>query len=266
MLPHSSWKGFIQLSLVTIPVKAFTVHETEREVSLHQLHKDCNQRIKYQKVCPEHGELKPQDIIRGYEYTKDQYVVIEDEEIAKLRSENDHAVRIYGFVDAQSLDDLFLDGGNHFLLPDGDVGQKPYALFRDSMKENGEYALALVILTNREHLVVLRPRNKLIAMSSLYYRDQVKEEKEFEEYVKDVESAPGERELTKTLLAATTLKDFNLGSYKDDYRENILKLVDLKVEGKEIVAAEKPEEPKIVNLLDALKKSVEEAVNRQKAG
>jgi len=263
---HSSWKGFIQLSLVTIPVKAFTAHDTGREVSLHQLHRDCNQRIKYHKICPEHGELDQSQIIHGYEYTKEQYVIIQDEEISKLRSQNDHAVRIYGFVDTLSLDYLFLEGQNYFLLPDGDVGQKPYALFRDSMKENNIFGLANIIITNREHLVALRPHNKLIAMSMLYHRDQVKEEPEFESYVKDVVPEQAEKELTKTLISATTIKNFDISAYRDNYRENILKLIELKVEGKEVVEVDKTEEPKIINLMDALKKSVEEAVKKQATG
>jgi|SRR3990172_1501512 DNA end-binding protein Ku len=261
---HSSWKGFIQLSLVTIPVKAITVHETEREVPLHQLHKDCNQRINYKKICKVHGEVKQSDIIHGFEYVKDQYVVIEDNEISKLRSQSDHAVHINGFAGADKLEWLYLEGKNYYLIPDGKIGQKPYALLRDSLAEKNSIALANIIISSKEHLVVLRPYKKLIAMSELYYHDQVKEENEFEKYVEDVELEPNEKELTRTLINATEIKEFDIKDYKDDYREKILKLIDIKVQGKEVVAAEKSEEPVIINLMDALKKSVELTVKQQK--
>jgi DNA end-binding protein Ku len=262
MEPHSSWKGFIQFSLVTIPVKAITAHETEREVSLHQLHKDCNQRINYKKICKVHGEVKQSDIVRGYEYGKDQYVIIEDEEISKLRSQSDHAVHINGFVSADKLELLYLEGKNYYLIPDGKIGQKPYALLRDTMAEADNIALANIIISSRQHLVVLKPYKKLISMEVLYYHDQIKAENEIEKYVEDVELESNEKELTRTLLRATELKEFDIKEYRDDYREKILKLIDLKAQGKEIVEAEKSEEPVIINLMEALKKSVEMTVKR----
>jgi DNA end-binding protein Ku len=261
---HSVWKGFIQLSLITIPVKAVTAHETGREVQMHQLHKDCNQRINYQKVCKVHGEVHQQDIVRGYENAKDQYVIIRDEELSKLRSQNDHTLHIGGFVEADRIDPMYFGGQNYYLVPDGKIGQKPYALLRDSMAENGRFAMASIILTAREHLVVLRPHNKLIAMSVLYYQDQVKPETEIASGVEDIVPEPGEKDLTNTLVAATTIKNFDFGGYRDNYRENVLKLIELKVEGREIVESEKSEEPKIINLMEALKKSVELAVKDQK--
>jgi len=261
---HSSWKGFIQLSLVTIPVKAVTAHETGREVQMHQLHKDCNQRINYQKICKVHGEVHQDEIIHGYEYVKDQYVIINDEEISKLRSQNDHTVHISGFVEADKLDWLYFEGKNYYLIPDGKIGQKPYALLRESMVENNCHALANIVISTRDHLVMLKPHHKLIAMSVLFHHDQLKAENELESLVEDVELKPAEKELTRSLVNATSIKDFDIKNFKDDYRENILKLIELKVEGREIVETEKSEEPKIINLMEALKKSVEQAVQDQK--
>ncbi len=261
---HPSWKGFIQLSLVTIPVKAITAHETEREVQLHQIHKDCNQRINYKKTCKVHGEVRQNDIIRGYEYEKDHYVIINDEELSKQRQQNDHAVHINGFVDADKVEWLYFEGKNYYLIPDGKVGQKPYALLRETMAEANTIALANIILSSRQHLVVLKPHHKLIAMSVLYYNDQVKADTDIEPYVEDVPLDASEKELTRTLIGATSIREFDLKLYRDDYRENILKLVEMKAQGKEIIETEKSEEPKILNLMDALKKSVEEALKDQK--
>ena len=264
MEPHASWKGFIQLSLVTIPVKAITAHETEREVQMHQLHRGCNQRINYKKICKEHGEVKQGDIVRGYEYVKDRYVIIEDDEISKLRTQSDHAVHINGFVGADKIESLYLEGKNYYLIPDGKIGQKPYALLREAMAESGSIALANIIISSRRHLVALKPHKKLISMSVLYYHDQVKAGSEFEKYVEDVELDPNEKELTRTLFKATEISEFDIKDYQDDYRDNILKLIDLKVQGKEIVEAEKSEGPVIINLMEALKKSVELTVQQQK--
>lgn len=261
---HASWKGFIQLSLVTIPIKAITAHDTEREVQMHQLHKDCNQRINYKKVCKVHGEVQQNDIVHGYEYTKDQYVIIQDEDLSKLRSQSDHAVHIKGFVSLDKLDWLFLEGKNYYLIPDGKIGQKPYALLRETMAENNLFALASIIISTRQHLVVLKPRKKLIAMAVLFHHDQLKSEHEYEFFIEDVELEPGERDLTRTLISASAIKDFDFKNYKDDYRESVLKLIELKIQGKDIVETKKSEEPKIINLMDALKKSVEQAVKEQK--
>ncbi len=261
---HSSWKGFVQLSLVTIPVKAVTAHETEREVPMHQLHKDCNLRINYQKICKVHGEVRQNEIVHGYEYAKDNYVLVSDDEIGKLRTQNDHAVHISGFVRDDSLDWLYFEGKNYFLLPDGKIGQKPYALLRESMKENNCYAIAKIVLSTKDHLVALKPHGKLIAMSVLYHKDQIKSEEELSSLVEDVELAQDEMTLTRTLVGATAIADFDIGNYKDEYRENILKLIELKISGKEVVESEKSEEPKIVDLMEALKKSVEQAVQEAK--
>lgn len=263
-MEHTSWKGFIQLSLVTIPVRMITAHETEHDIQLHQLHRDCNQRINYKKTCRVHGDVKQSDIVRGYEFQKDRYVVIEDEEIAKLRSQSDHALRIHGFIGADRLEWLYLDGRNYYLVPDGAIGQKPYALLRDAMMEAGSVALATVIISSRQHLVLLKPRARLITMALLHYHDEIRGEGEFEKYVEDVSLEAGEKELTRTLVKATEIGDFDINDYKDDYREKVQQLIDLKVQGKEVVAAQKSEEPVIVNLMEALKKSVAMTVEQQK--
>jgi DNA end-binding protein Ku len=260
---HSSWKGFVQLSLVTIPVKIITAHESGREVQMHQLHKDCNQRINYQKICKVHGEVHQNEIIHGYEYAKDSYVIIDDAEIAKLRSQNDHTLHISGFVPSDSIDWLYYEGAHYYLVPDGKIGQKPYALLRESMVDNNCFAIARIILSTRDHLVMLRPHHKLIAMSVLYHEDQLKAESELATLVEDVALAPEEKNLTQALVGATSIKQFDMAGFKDEYRENILKLIDLKIAGKEVVASQKNEEPAILDLMEALKKSVEQAAKEQ---
>jgi DNA end-binding protein Ku len=263
---RTSWKGFLKLSLISVPVKAFTANETSGEVHLNQLHKDCNSRVKYQKVCPEHGELKSEAIVSGYEHAKGQYVVVDPDELDKLRTKTDHAVSIDGFVPADAVDGMYFAGKAHYLMPDGVAGARPYALLRDGMKENGVCAIAQVVMAGREQLVLVRPKGKLLVMTGLHYPARVRKAKDFEGEIEDIAFKKDEVALTNTQIAASKLESFDLDTYHDQYVTKLKKLIELKVDGKEIVQAPDREEPKILNLMDALKKSVAEAQARLAGG
>lgn len=263
---RTSWKGFLKLSLISVPVKAFTANETSGEVHLNQLHKDCNSRVKYQKVCPEHGELKSEAIVSGYEHVKGQYVVVDPDELDKLRTKTDHAVSIDGFVPNDAIDGMYFAGKAHYLMPDGVAGARPYALLRDGMKENGVCAIAQVVMAGREQLVLVRPMGKLLVMTGLHYPARVRKAKDFEGEIEDIAFKKDEVALTNTLIGASKLEAFDLDSYHDQYVTKLKKLIELKVDGKEIVQAPDREEPKILNLMDALKKSVAEAQARLAGG
>ena len=261
MAARASWKGFLKLSLVSLPVKAYTATASSKGVSLNQLHKECNSRVRYKKVCPEHGELQTADIVSGYEYGKDQYVIIESEELDKLRTESDKSINIAGFVDSSTLDSIFHSGRTYFLVPDGPVGQKPYSLLHASMKNKNVQAMAQIVIAGKEQLAVLRPLDGMIAMTMLHYQSQIKSSDGFKDEVESTEVSEAELDLTDTLVSASMIEDFDFTSYKDKYAENLTKLIQMKIEGKEIVQAPNPEEPKIINLMDALKQSVEQATS-----
>jgi DNA end-binding protein Ku len=263
---RTSWKGFLKLSLISVPVKAFTANDTAGEVHLNQLHKGCNSRVKYQKVCPEHGELKSEAIVSGYEHQKDQYVVVDPDELDKLRTKTDRAVSIDGFVPQDAVDGMYFAGKAHYLLPDGIAGSRPYALLRDGMVQNKVCAIAQVVMTGREQLVLLRPHGKLLVMTGLHYPQRVRKAKDFESEVEDIAFKPEEVALTNTLIAASKIAAFDLDAYQDQYVGKLKKLIDMKVAGQEVVQAKDLEEPKILNLMDALKKSVAEAQARQAGG
>jgi len=259
MPARSIWKGFIRLSLVSVPVKAYTASATQSEIHLRQLHRECNSPIKYQKTCPIHGEVSAGDIVSGYEYSKGQYVVIEPEEIDKMRTEADKAVNIDGFVSPDVVDPLYLTGSTYYLLPEGAVGQKPYALLHKGMVDENRFAIAQTVLFRREHVVVLRPVGKVIGMSTLFFENQVKVGDSFADELTQPEVSPEELKLAKTLIGASALEDFDLAKYKDTYNEKLTALIHAKVEGREIVAPPAAEGPKVINLMDALKQSLEEA-------
>lgn len=265
MAPRTSWKGFLKLSLVSVPVKAFTANNTEEEVRLNQLHAECNGRVRYKKVCAEHGELKTEDIVSGFEYAKDQYVVVDEKELASVRARSDRSVNIDGFVDPATIDPIYFAGKTYYLLPDGVAGNRPYALLVKGMVDAGVVGVAQVVLSGREQLVMLRPDGDMLVMSVLAYPKKVRQPAEYRDQLPEETPTKSELDLAGTLIAASTLKDFDLQSYKDDYVENLTKLIRMKIEGQEIVKAPDPEEPRILNLMDALKKSVAEVGARKMA-
>jgi DNA end-binding protein Ku len=259
MAPRTSWKGFVKLSLVSVPVKAYTANDSGSQIRLNQLHCECNTRIAYKKVCPVHGEVGNDQITRGYEHAKGQYVVIEDEELDKLRTKSDRSVNIEGFVAPDALDPVYHAGRTYYLLPDGPVGQKPYRLLVRGMQENQVHALAQVVISQREQLVLLRPLDDMLAMTILSHKAKVKASDLFQDEIEDSECTPEELQLASMLIDASRLKDFDYGSYTDRYVEKLTELIQLKVQGQDLVQAEDVEEPKIINLMEALKQSVAEA-------
>jgi len=262
MAPRATFKGFLRLSLISVPVKAFTSTNSGGDIRLNQLHEECNSRVKYQKVCPTHGVLASDEIVMGYEQSKGSYVVIDPDELSEIRKakkENDKCIEIDGFVPKDELDPMYFSGRTYFLLPDGPVGQKPYQLLRQSMLDNGLYAIARAILSAREQLVVVRPIDELLGISVLTYASKLNSTSSFDEELVTSKFSKEELNLTQTLIDASLIKDFDMSSYKDGYTDTLTTLIDKKISGEEIVAAPDPEEPKVINLMDALKASVESA-------
>ena len=265
MAPRTSWKGFLRLSLVSVPVKAYTANNTDEEIRLNQLHGECHGRVRYKKVCESHGELRGEDIVSGFEYAKDQYVVIDEDELSKVRAKSDKSVSIDGFVAPEKIDPVYLAGRTYYLLPDGPAGSRPYALLVRGMLDAGVVGIAQVVIAGREQLVMLRPQDDMLVMSVLNYPKKVRAAAPYREELPDEKPSASELALANTLIGASTLAEFDFQSYRDAYVENLTKLIQLKVEGREIVQAPDPEEPKILNLMEALKKSVAEVGARKMA-
>lgn len=257
MAPRSSWKGFLKLSVVSVPVKAYTATSSEsNEIRFNQLHAECNSRIQYKKSCPIHGEMNASDIVSGYEYAKGQYVIVNTDELEKLRTEDDKAIKIDTFIPTSTVDPIYHSGRTYYLVPDGPVGQKPYALLQKGMVEENRHAIAQVVLHGREQLVLLRPVGKLIAMTILSYEPQITKTSTFDPEVPEVPTTKEEQGLVKTLITAATIKDFEYAKYKDVYTEKLTQLVEAKVAGQEIVAQPPVEQAQVINLMDALRQSV----------
>lgn len=258
MAARSTWKGYLKLSLVSVPLKAYTASSGRSgpSISLNLLHDKCHSRIQYKKVCPIHGEVPNEEIVSGYEYAKGQYVVVDAAEIEKLRNEADKSISVDAFVPSDAVDPMYQSGTTYYLVPDGPIGQKPYALIRQAMAEDHLHAVGRAVISNKERLVLLRPIEQLLAMSVLQYEPQVKQPSAFEDELVKVDSSKDELRLTKSLMQALKRDDFDLSEYKDEYTEKMTELIEAKVQGKELVSPPPTEEPQIINLMDALKESV----------
>jgi DNA end-binding protein Ku len=257
MAPRSTWKGFLKLSLVSVPVKAYTATaSSSSEIHLNQLHAECNSRINYKKTCPIHGEVSNDEIVSGYEYAKGQYVVVDTAELDKLRTEDEKAINIDTFISPDSLDPVYYSGKSYYLVPDGPVGQKPYSVLHQGMMEQKRFAVAQMVMHGKEQVVLLRPMNGLLGMSLLAYEHQITKPATFEDDIVKTEAAPEELKLVKTLIDAQYQKKFDLSRYKDTYTEKLTKLIEAKVAGQEIVAPPVHEQAQIINLMDALRQSV----------
>lgn len=265
--PRSVWKGFVRFSLVSVPCRAYTAAGCDRgapggdSVALHQLHKGCGARIKYVKTCPIHGEVTTSEIEKGYEFSKDQYVVIEPEEIEKISAENERTISVESFLKESEIDPMYHSGRTMYLAPDGPAGRKPYAMMHQAMVEEKRVAFARGVFSNRESIMLLRPVGKLIVMTHLHFAGEVRPMHPVEGMVPDVETNQKELELAKMLIGQLTEKKFDLEQHRDVYADSMKALIASKVEGKEVVAPPSggDEEPQVGNLLEALQRSLAEA-------
>jgi DNA end-binding protein Ku len=266
MASRSVWSGYIRFSLVTVPVKAYTAAASGGgEISLNQLHKECNSRIQYKKNCPIHGEVKQDEIVSGYEFDKNQYVIIDPDEIEKMRSAADKSINVQAFVSPEQFDARYFNGKHYFLLPDGPVGQRSYALLLKSMQETDKYAFAQVVFSGKEQVVLVRPMNNLLVMSMLAFEQEMKPIAEFENEAPKVEVQPAEVGIAKTLIETMTPAEFDFSQYRNGYTDKLTALIEAKMQGKEVVAAPQEEAPMVINLMEALQKSLTAAKNKAAA-
>jgi DNA end-binding protein Ku len=262
---RSVWKGFIQFSLVSVPVKAYTSTASGGgKVSLNQLHRECNSRIQYKKVCAQHGEVPADQIVSGYEFAEGKYVIVEPDELEKIRSPKEKSINIEAFVECDSVDPRYFAGRSWYLAPDGPVAQKGYALLRRAMSDSGRNAFARVAVGGKQQLLLLRPLGQLIVAAMLSYDQEVKRPGDFESEVAPVEVDTKELQLARTLTDQLAVNEFDMTQYRDDYSDKLTQLIEAKVKGEEVVEAPAEEAPMVINLMEALQRSVEQA--KQKTG
>jgi len=245
------WKGHLTFGLVSFPVRLYSAARSE-SISFNQLHKADNSRIKQVLYCAAEDKPIPRsEIVKGYEYEKDRYVVIEDEEVKKVAPQTAKVMEILEFVPTDQVDPIYLET-SYYMAPD-EAGEKPYALLFDALKRSGRVGVAKIAMHNREHIVILRPGQNGVLMHTMYYAHEIRKIDEFRtdlSLVKDKELA-----LASSLIEALAA-DFEPDKYHDNYRDNLLKMIEDKKAGAEIVATPEVQQSKVVDIMEALKASL----------
>lgn len=259
MAPRAIWSGVLTFGMVSIPIKLYTATEN-KDISFNQLHRDCMARIKQQRVCSAcEKQLESDDIEKGYEYGKGQYVVVTDEDLEKLPLPNKGAIEISKFVKAAEIDPVFYDK-SYYVEPD-EAAKKPFKLFMQSMLNKNMTAVASVAIRSKQRLCALRPMDGTLMMSTLLYPDEIRVEKG--KPLPSVEVSDKELDMADSLIDMMT-EPFDVTGYKDHYREALLSIIEAKLDGKEVVAAPAPPAGKVVDLMEALQASMESLKNKKK--
>ena len=253
---RSIWKGHIRFLLVAIPIRVYNALEASERIQFNQLHRDDFGPIGYDKRCKKCGEVVTNDqITKGYQYEPDRYAIVEPEEIAKIKIKTTRAVDILGFVESSEVAPMFFDSP-YYIGPDGPVAEKPFALLRQVLKDTGKIGLAKVVLRDREDLVAVFPHDDGIVLQKLRYPAEVRK-------VEDVPEIDATPKLDKKELAlATSLVEQMITTFADidtvdHYHEALRKLIDSKIKGKKVTEFEKYEEPPSMDIMTALKKSLQ---------
>jgi DNA end-binding protein Ku len=247
------WKGAISFGLVSIPVRVYTATD-EKTLRFNQLHEKDMGRIRYKRVCAKDGEeVSFDEIVKGYEYEKDHYVVLTDEELDSVPVESSRAIDIEQFVDISEIDPVYFKK-SYYLAPE-ETGIKAYSLLREALREGGRVGIAKVSFRDKEHLAAIRLMDDVIVLDTMFWPDEIRPA-EFEELDKAVKARPQEVQMAESLIENLTDK-WDPTRYSDEYREALLEIVEKKAAGEQIEVVEAPEEAKVVDLMEALKQSVE---------
>jgi DNA end-binding protein Ku len=253
MPPRAIWKGAISFGLVTIPTRLHSAID-EKSFKFNQLHEKDNGRIKYKRVCSVDGEEVPYDeIVKGYEYDKGNYVVLSEDELEHGLG-NTRTIDIQKFVPAEQIDPTLFNR-SYFLAPDGAAAVKAYKLLSKALADDERVAIAKVALREKEHLATVRVKDGVFVLETMYWPDEIRVA-DFEELDEDVDVRDEELKMARTLIDNLT-GDWNPDEFQDAYREKVEKIVEAKIEGKEITVVEEPEGGKVLDLIEALKASVE---------
>lgn len=254
MAPRSFWKGSISFGLVNIPVRLYTATE-DRPLKFNFLHGQCHSRIQYRRYCPTcKVEVKTEEIVRGYPFTKDQYVIMEEGDFEKAAERTSRTIEIVNFVHIGEVDPIYYDKA-YFLVPE-EASMKAYSLLRDAMRKTGQAGIGHIALREKGHLALLRPIEEVIGLETLYYPNAIRPAETFSrDLPKPVELKPKEMEMAVELMNRLAVP-FKPEQYQDTYREQLMEVIHNKIEGREVAISKQPEAP-LIDLAEALKASLE---------
>ncbi|MGH2680063.1 MAG: Ku protein [Actinomycetota bacterium] len=259
-MPRSMWKGAISFGLVTIPVSVYPATE-EKTLRFNQLHDEDGGRIRMKRVCSVDGEeVGYEHIVKGYEYEKDRYVILTDEDFEAVPVESSRAIDIQQFVDLEEIDPM-LYKKSYYLVPE-ETGAKAYALLREALNRSGKVGVAKVSFRDKEHLAALRFKDEAFVLETMYWPDEIREA-DFGGIDVSTKVRPNELDMAQTLIDNLSA-DWDPGEFKDEYREAMLGIVEAKINGEEIEVVEAEPTAKVVDLMEALKASVAAAKKETK--
>lgn len=261
MALRASWKGHLRLSLVSCPVRLYNATSAGKRVSFNLLHRETNNRVRMVPHDPERGAVDRSELVRGFEYERDRYVVVSDEDLAKVKLESSETIDIESFVDAGEADPIYFESP-YYLAPDGAVAEETFRVIREAMRRTNKIALSRIVLSSREHLIAMSPRNRGIMVTTLRTADEVRADEPYFADIRDETPEPELVELAEQLIEKKSAP-FDPASFHDRYQDALLELVKAKIKGEEPVVAKAPERGKVINLMDALKRSVGETEERK---
>ncbi|WP_249141031.1 Ku protein [Bradyrhizobium liaoningense] len=264
MAPRANWKGFLRLSLVTCPVALYPATSESEKISFNQLNRQTGHRIKYLKVDADTGDEVPnEDIVKGYELEKGQYIEVSKEELDEIALESTRTIEIDEFVGRSDIDPRYLIRP-YYIRPDGKVGHDAFAVIRDTIREMDKVAIGRVVLTNREHIIALEPMDKGLVGTLLRYPYEVRSEQEYFDEIQDVKVTKDMLDLARHIVNQKAGR-FDPGKFEDHYETALIDLINEKRAGKVIRPKERPKGENVVDLMEALRRSVGKEAGKQAA-
>ncbi len=255
MAARPTWKGYLKISLVNIPVKVYPATDAGATLSFNQLHAECQTRIQQKRWCPHcEREVPNTELVKGYEFEKGRYVVVGEEDIEKVRVDSTRVINLEKFTADDAIDPIYLERP-YYLAPDGPVAKEAFAVIREALK--GMAGIGKVALYGREYLIKIQPRERGLVMYTLRHAGEIRSMDAIDELADMPESVkPDEVKLARQVIG-TFEGEVDFNSYKDEYQAGLRDIIDAKIEGREIVSQEMEAPPKVVNLMEALRKSLD---------
>jgi DNA end-binding protein Ku len=262
MSARPTWKGFLKISLVNIPIRVFPATDSAATISFNQLHGECQTRIQQKRWCPKcEREVPLSEVVKGYEFEKGRYVVMDEEDLAKVRPESTRVIDLVQFTEVEAIDPIYVERP-YYLAPDGQMAQQAFAVMREGMK--GKAGIGKLALYGREYLVAVQPKEKGLVMYTMRRANEVRSMDAIEE----LEGVPSKIKPDEIKLAKQVIGNFegrlDLTEYKDAYQEELQRIIDAKIAGEDVVATVEETPPKVVNLMDALRQSLDRVSYQKK--
>jgi DNA end-binding protein Ku len=262
MAARPTWKGFLKISLVNIPVRVFPATDSAATISFNQLHGECQTRIQQKRWCPHcEREVPLSEIVKGYEFEKGRYVVMDEDDLAKVRPESTRVIDLVQFTSVESIDPIYVERP-YYLAPDGQMAQEAFAVMREGMK--GKAGIGKLALYGREYLVAVQPKDKGLVMYTMRRANEIRSM----DAIDELEGVPSKVKPDEIKLAKQVISNFegelDLAEYKDAYQEELQRIIDAKIAGEEVVATAEETPPKVVNLMDALRQSLDRVSSGKK--